>query len=70
MDRDDIIIRDLGTRLAQVHGYPAAGVDALRFYLMHKATLPARTVLAMRPSELLEAYAAMDGGIAPSRRLH
>jgi hypothetical protein len=70
MDSDDIIIRDLGTRLAKVHGYPATGADALRFYLMHKATLPARAVLAMRPSELLDAYAALDGGMRQSRRVH
>ena len=70
MDSDDIIVRDLGTRLARVHGYAAVGADALRFYLMHKATLPARKVLAMRPAELLDAYAAIDGITRRSIRLH
>ena len=51
MERDEITIRDLGARIAAVFGYPSGGADALRFYLLHKGGLPARTVLAMRPHE-------------------
>ena len=70
MDSDDILIRDLGARLARTHGYTGSGADALRFYLMHKATLPARIVLAMRPAELLDAYDALEGGVVTSNALH
>lgn len=67
MDRDEIIIRDLGARLAAAFGYANAGADALRFYLMHQTNLPARCVLAMRPHELLQAYDGLDRNMAGSR---
>jgi hypothetical protein len=70
MERDEITIRDLGARIAAVFGYPSGGADALRFYLLHKGGLPARTVLAMRPHELLAAYDSLDTAAAGSELLH
>lgn len=60
MNKNDHIIRQLGDILAAAHGYIGNGEDALRFYLMHRGTMPARKVLAMRPDELLNAYDSMD----------
>lgn len=70
MDRDDIIIRDLGAQLAATFGYTGGGADALRFYLMHRTELPARRVLAMRPHELLEAYDGLGRATRGSDLLH
>ncbi len=70
MDRDDIVIRELGARLAIRFGYSAGGADALRFYLLHQTLLPARKVLAMRPGELLEAYDSLGRGSPGSDALH
>lgn len=68
MNRSQIVIHSLGRTVADAHGYAAEGADALRFYLMHKASLPAKTVLAMRPHELIEAYDELDDAVR--RRLN
>jgi hypothetical protein len=70
MDLDDLTLQELGGRLALTYGYSNGGVDAVRFYLMHKAVLPARSVLMMGPSELLKAYDAIDSGVVASTALH
>ena len=70
MDIDDLTLQELGGQLAETYGYANGGADAVRFYLMHKAVLPARSVLSMRPAELLKAYDAIDAGVEPSTALH
>lgn len=70
MDIDELTLQELGGRLAATYGYPNGGADAVRFYLMHKAVMPARSVLSMRPSELLKAYHDIDCGVVPSTALH
>lgn len=70
MDREDIIIRDLGEQLAARFGYAGGGADALRFYLMHRGSLSTRKVLAMRPGELLEAYDTLGTVSFKSEALH